>query len=48
MKDPENPEKRGKMIELLEEALGFSEELNDGVTTYLIERLVGPSAAGIF
>jgi hypothetical protein len=36
MKD--EPEKRGKLIRQLEDAMLLAEELNDGTTTYLIER----------
>jgi hypothetical protein len=34
----DEPEKRGKLIRQLEDAMLLAEELNDGTTTYLIER----------
>ncbi len=48
MKSPEDPDKRGKMIELLEQALTLSEELNDGVTGYLIERSIDQARSAFF
>ncbi|HEY7247902.1 MAG TPA: hypothetical protein VH678_28880 [Xanthobacteraceae bacterium] len=46
MKD--GPERRGKLIKQLEEAMLLAEELNDGPTTYLIERALDEARAQTF
>jgi endonuclease YncB( thermonuclease family) len=46
MKD--EPEKRGRLIKQLEDAMLLAEELNDGTTTYLIERALDEARAQLF
>jgi hypothetical protein len=44
----DEPEKRGKLIRQLEDAMLLAEELNDGTTTYLIERALDEARAQQF
>ena len=44
----EVPEKRGKLIRVLEDALALSEELNDAVTGHLIECALDQARSDIF
>jgi hypothetical protein len=41
----DEPEKRGRLIKQLEDAMLLAEELNDGTTTYLIERALDDKGA---
>lgn len=43
-----SPEKRGRLIALLEEAIELAEEIEDGNTTYLIERALDEARAQFF
>jgi hypothetical protein len=44
----DEPEKRGRLIKQLEDALLLSEELNDPTTGYLIERALDEARAQLF
>jgi hypothetical protein len=41
-------QKRGELIALLESALALAEEINDGTTSYLIERALDEARAQQF